>query len=92
MTNPEESIMATTLHSTQSLFVSRSVITFFNLLFKWKNVMTDRDTNNDSVMRKLLIALSVCVVLAACNHMSGEGGPTTTEPDMDIGNGNGGGY
>ena len=53
--------------------------------------MTDRDTNNNSAMRKLFIALSVCLVLAACNHLSGEGGPTTThEYDMDKGNGNGG--
>ncbi len=54
--------------------------------------MTDRETNNNSAMRKLLIALSVCVVLAACNHLSGEGGPTTTQQEMDKGNGNGGGY
>ncbi len=54
--------------------------------------MTDRDTNNNSAMRKLLIALSVCLALAACNHLSGERSPTTTEPDMDIGNGNGVGY
>ena len=54
--------------------------------------MTDRDTNINSAMRKLVIALSVCAVLAACNHLSGEGGPTTTQQEMDKGNGNGGGY
>ena len=43
-------------------------------------------------MRKLLIALNVCLVLAACNHLSGEGGPTTTfEYDKGNGNGNGNG-
>ncbi len=41
---------------------------------------------------KLLIALSVCVVLAACNHLSGEGGPKTTQQELENGNGNGGGY
>ena len=54
--------------------------------------MTDRDTNNKSAMRNLFIALSVCLVVAACNHLSGQGGPTTTQQEMDNGNGNGGGY
>ncbi len=54
--------------------------------------MTDRDTNNNSAMRKLLIALSVCLVLVACNHLSGEGGPTTTQEDNGGGGGGGGGY
>ncbi len=51
-----------------------------------------RYINNNSAMRKLLIALSVCVVLAACNHTSGEGGPKTTQQELENGNGNGGGY
>ena len=54
--------------------------------------ITDQDINNNSAMRKLLIALSVCVVLAACNHTSGEGGPKTTQQELENGNGNGGGY
>ena len=54
--------------------------------------MTDLDTNNNSAMRKLLIALSVCLVLAACNHLSGEGGPTTTQQELDKGSDTGGGY
>ena len=53
--------------------------------------MTDRDTNNKSAMRNLFIALSVYLVVAACNHLSGQGGPTTTQQEMDNGNGNGGG-
>ncbi len=54
--------------------------------------MTDRDTNNNSAMRKLLIVLSVCLALAACNHLSGEGGPTTTHQELDKGSDTGGGY
>ncbi len=54
--------------------------------------MTDQDSNNNSARGKLLIALSVCLALAACNHLSGEGGPTTTQQEMDKCNGNGGGY
>ena len=46
-------------------------------------------------MRKLLITMSVCLVLAACYHLSGEGGPTTAheyEQNNGNGGGNGGGY
>jgi hypothetical protein len=44
-------------------------------------------------MLKLLMTLGVCLVLAACNHPSGESGPATThENGKDKGAGNGGGY
>ena len=44
-------------------------------------------------MRNLLMTLSVCLVLAACYHLSGEGGPTTIyEYDKGNGNGDGNGY
>ena len=42
---------------------------------------------------KLLMALNGCLVLAACNHLSEQGGPTTTqEYDDNKGDDNGGGY
>jgi len=43
-------------------------------------------------MRKLLIAVGMCLALAACNHLSGEGGPKTSQDHgKEQGNGNGGG-
>lgn len=39
-----------------------------------------------------VVFFAAALVLAACNHQSGEGGPKTTpEYDKDQGNGNGGG-
>ena len=55
-------------------------------------VVPMRRCTKEGTMRKLLIALNVCLMVTACNHLSGEGGPTTThEYDKDNGNGNGGG-
>lgn len=41
---------------------------------------------------RTVVFFAAALVLAACNHASGEGGPKTTqEYDKDNGNGNGGG-
>ena len=41
---------------------------------------------------RTMVFLAAALVLAACNHQNGEGGPKTTqENDKDNGNGNGGG-
>ncbi len=41
---------------------------------------------------RTVVFFAAALVLAACNHQSGEGGPKTThENDKDNGNGNGGG-
>ena len=41
-------------------------------------------------MKRIILAALV-LVLAACNHLSGEGGLKTTNEYEDNGNGNGGG-